>query len=151
MDEGCAYTTNAKILEDLAILLKGSTTKSTRKLSTSSLRNFSRDAFGGDLNVFGRSLSSSNTCLLSYPPEKLPQKIDFPNTTDDSNHQDARKDLVRGVENIGGDFVMSTIDNNEAFETVIKDTHFSKHSLMIIISEPRFMCRGINHHTKFST
>ena len=81
-------------------------------------------------------------CLLSYPPEKLHQKLDFPNAIDDVNHQDAGKDLVRSVAKIGGEFVMSTTENNEDFGTVKKDSHFPKHSIMIIVVETRFMCRG---------
>ena len=36
---------------------------------------------------------------------------------------------------------MSTMDKNEYFGTVTKDSHFSKHSIMIIVGEPSFMRR----------
>lgn len=97
MDKGCTGAINAQISDDLAILPKGSTTKSTRNLRTSLFIKCSRDTFGGDFNMFGRPLSSSNMCLLSYPPENLPETLDFLNAIDDTNHQNVGNDLVRGV------------------------------------------------------
>ena len=43
---------------------------------------------------------------------------------------------------IGGEFVISMMDNNEDFGKVAKHSHFFKHSLMIIFGEYRIMCRG---------
>ena len=38
--------------------------------------------------------------------------------------------------------MISTTNNNDDFGTVTKDSHFPKHSTMIVVCEPRFMRRG---------
>ena len=88
--------------------------------------------------------------MLSYSPKKLPTKLKFPVAINQANHQDGSKDAVKVVLKIRGEFIMSTADNNEEERTVTKCSRFSKHGLMFIVGEPRFVCRG-NFLFKFST
>ena len=63
----------------------------------------------------------------------------------------APKDLARGVVKILGEFVMSTMDNNEDLGTVTKYSYLPKHSLTIIAREPRFMYSGNESPHEVST
>ena len=103
MDEDHADAINTEILEDLASIPKGTTSKSSRNLRTITLNNFTRDAFGGDFCDFGRPYSTGRIFLLSYPPKKLPRKLFFSDTIDDANHQDFFNGPLRAICKIKGE------------------------------------------------
>ena len=82
---------------------------------------FSIDTFGGDLNDFGRPFSTGQMCLLSYPPENLFPKLNFPVAKYDAKHQDEFDGPVRAIGKVRGEFATSTTHTNEQDVTVLKE------------------------------